>query len=126
MARVEVLGAVERRRRWRYEDKVRIVEESFAPGARVVDVAYRNGIAASLVFTWRRQAKTGELGGTGVAPLLVPVELEPAALAQPATALLPVPWRTEIILVSGRRIIVEGMLDTDAVLKLARGLEAIR
>lgn len=30
MVRAEVLGAIERRRRWRYQDKVRIVEESFA------------------------------------------------------------------------------------------------
>jgi hypothetical protein len=30
------------------------------------------------------------------------------------------------MLVSGRRIIVDGALDTDAVLKLARGLEALR
>jgi transposase len=34
--------------------------------------------------------------------------------------------RVEIVLSAGRRIIVDGALDTDAVLTLARGLEAIR
>lgn len=31
--RVEVLGAAERRRRWSFADKARIVEETLAPGA---------------------------------------------------------------------------------------------
>jgi transposase-like protein len=64
MIRAEVLGAIERRRRWRYEDKVRIVEQSFAAGVMTVtDVARRNGVAASVVFTWRRQAKLGSWAG---------------------------------------------------------------
>src|SRR3979490_1387249 len=57
--RVEVLGGVERRRRWSQDDKTRIVEETLVPGAKVTEVARRNGVAASLVFTWRRQARTG-------------------------------------------------------------------
>jgi transposase len=36
--------------------KARIVEETRAPGAKVTDLAGRNGIVASVVFTWRRQA----------------------------------------------------------------------
>jgi hypothetical protein len=56
--RVEVLGGLERRRRWSQDDKARIVEETLAPGAKVTKVARRNGVAASLVFTWRRQART--------------------------------------------------------------------
>jgi transposase len=61
--RVEVLGVVERRRRWSHDDKMRIVEETLAPGAKVTEVARRNGVAASVVFTWRRQARTVEKGG---------------------------------------------------------------
>jgi transposase len=56
--RVEVLGGLERRRRWSQDDKARIIEETLAPGAKVTEVARRNGVAASLVFTWRRQART--------------------------------------------------------------------
>jgi transposase len=63
MVRAEVLGAIERRRRWRYEDKVRIVEESFAAGVTATDVARHIDVAVSLVFTWRRQAKLGQSGG---------------------------------------------------------------
>lgn len=50
--RVEVLGGFERRRRWSQDDKARIVEETLVPGAKVTEVARRNGVAASLVFTW--------------------------------------------------------------------------
>jgi transposase len=53
--RVEVLGGLERRQRLSHDDRTRIVEETLAPGA-MTEVARRNGIAASVVFTWRRQA----------------------------------------------------------------------
>jgi transposase len=49
--RGEVLGGLERRRRWSLDDKARIVEETLVPGAKVTDVARRNCVAASVVFT---------------------------------------------------------------------------
>jgi transposase len=58
--RVEVLGGVERRRRWSSDEKTRIVEETLVPGAKISEVARRNGISASLLFTWRRQARAIE------------------------------------------------------------------
>ena len=87
---VKVLGA-ERRRRWNYDDKVRLVEETLQAGETVSGVAHRHGVAASLLFTWRRQARNGRLGGETVAAL-VPVEIAstPAAAStcppQPASS----------------------------------------
>jgi len=69
--RVEVLGGVERRRRWSQDDKARIVEETLAPGAKVTEVARRNGVAASVVFTWRRQARTVGKVGACFAPVQI-------------------------------------------------------
>jgi transposase len=69
--RVEVLGGLERRRRWSQDDKARIVEETLAPGAKVTEVARRNGVAASVVFTWRRQARTLEQVGPRFAPVQI-------------------------------------------------------
>ncbi len=69
--RVEVLGGLERRRRWSQDDKARIVEETLAPGAKVTEVARRNGVAASVVFTWRRQARTIEQVGPRFAPVQI-------------------------------------------------------
>jgi len=83
--RVEVLGGVERRRCWSEDDKTRIVEETLAPGARVTEVARRNGVAASVMFTWRRQARTVEKVG----PCFAPVQITAAAETGGKTAKLP-------------------------------------
>ena len=74
--RVEVLGGLERRRRWSQDDKARIVEETLTPGAKVTEVARRNGVAASLVFTWRRQARTAERVGPCFAPVQIAAAVE--------------------------------------------------
>ena len=63
--RVEVLGGVERRRRWSRDDKMRIIEETLAPGAVVTEIARRHGIATSLVFTWRRRARLATVASAG-------------------------------------------------------------
>jgi Transposase len=39
-------SSLERRGRSSYDEKMRIVEETLAPGARVTEVARRNGVAA--------------------------------------------------------------------------------
>lgn len=53
--RVEVRVRRERRRAWSPEDKLRIVQEAFAPGAVAKQVAERYEISTGLLFTWRRQ-----------------------------------------------------------------------
>jgi transposase len=70
---VKVLGA-ECRRRWSYDEKVRLVEETLQTWETVCGVARRHGVAHSLLFTWRRQARRGCLGGDASAAL-VPVEI---------------------------------------------------
>ena len=49
-----VVAGPGRRRRFSKEAKRRVVEESCRPGATVSGVARRYGIAASVVFRWRR------------------------------------------------------------------------
>ena len=130
--RVEVLGAAERRRRWTFADKARIVAESFEPGVSVCAVARRHGIAQGLLFTWRRQAREGRLGGSEPAPLFVPVATSPepppsgvpALIAPPIPAdeITPAPRRArrrrtgliEIELGSGRRLKVDCDVDAEA------------
>src|SRR4030095_8488156 len=59
--RVEIRSGVGRRRRWRDEDKGRIVAESYAPGAVVSEIARRHEISPQHLFAWRKAARNGQL-----------------------------------------------------------------
>jgi transposase len=61
--RIDIRVGVERRRRWGREDKLRIVRESLAPNVVVTEVARRHEISTGLLYTWRKQALAGLLGG---------------------------------------------------------------
>ena len=69
----EVLLGPERRRRWSAEEKARIVAEALVPDAKVAEVARRHGVSRGLIYTWRREATQGLLGGGAGVPELVPV-----------------------------------------------------
>jgi transposase len=128
--RVEVLDGLERRRRWSQDDKARIVEETLAPGAKVTEVARRNGVAASLVFTWRRQAR----GAAVAMPRFAPVRIAPAAEPDDGTRppieddsrMRPVSSARhgliEIELGNRRRVRVDAQVDPEA---LARVLDVL-
>jgi len=58
---IEILGARERRRRWSIEQKLRIVAETEERGASVSAVAARHDVYPSLLHTWRRQVRRGQL-----------------------------------------------------------------
>jgi 2-methylcitrate dehydratase PrpD len=53
--RVEVITSVQRRRRWPFSDKERIVAASLEPGANASDVARAAGIHTSQLYRWRRE-----------------------------------------------------------------------
>ncbi len=129
--RVEVLDGLERRRRWSQDDKARIVEETLTPGAKVTEVARRNGVAASLVFTWRRQARAAAV----VMPRFAPVQIAPSAetvdgKANPSSEddrrVRPLPTARhgliEIDLGNRRRVRVDAQVDPEA---LARVLDVL-
>jgi transposase-like protein len=74
--RVEVITGVGRRRRWRLEDKARIVAESLDPATTSSAVARRHGLHASQLFTWRQQLQRSAsaaqtLSGPGFVPVLL-------------------------------------------------------
>ena len=79
-ATVEIITGVERRRRWRVEEKLRIVAEVERPGACFAEVARRHDVSRGLLWNWRRQAQRGQLA-SAVNRRFVPVHV----LAGPAT-----------------------------------------
>jgi transposase len=76
--RIDIRVGVERRRRWGREDKLRIVRESLAPNAVVTEVARRHEISTGLLYTWRKQALAGLLGG--FMPVRIVANAEASAL----------------------------------------------
>ena len=130
--RVEVLGGVERRRRWSSDDKARMVEETLAPGAKVTEVARRNGVSVSLLFTWRRQARSKpEIeGATHFVPVRISAPAEDNASGGlggakgPTRAVLTTrSGMIEIELGNRRRIRVDAQFDVDALARVVEILE---
>jgi transposase len=116
-----VLG-IERRRRWSRDEKARIVEETLIPGAVVSEVARRHGVAQSLLFTWRRLARTTEPARRD-GSILLPVEIDATApppseatrASRPATSGRRMRSGViEIELGSGNRVRVDNDVDADA------------
>jgi transposase len=132
--RIEVLGGVEQRRRWSDDEKMRIIAE-LAPGAKVAAVARRHGVSPSLLFFWRRQART--LAKNDITPRFAPVriaasdvDLETAKGSSEAsdgarTSAMPAVRGSmiEIDLGSGRRIRVDAQVDADALARVIDVLE---
>jgi transposase len=126
-------GTYVRRRRWSAEEKRAVVSEAFSSG-NVVATAKRHGIQAQQIYRWRERldGRQGPVAFVPVSMASVSMPFSPAPVLDqerqdhsPA-AMLDRSSRVELVLSAGRRIIVDGALDTDAVLKLARGLEALR
>ena len=69
---MEIITGVERRRRWRLEEKLEIVAEVEQPGACLADVARRHDVSLGLLWNWRRQVRSGSLVSE-VAPMFTPV-----------------------------------------------------
>ena len=63
--RIEVITGSMRRRRWSTEQKLRIIEESYQSGTTVSEVARRHGVAANLLFRWRKLLADGGAAAVG-------------------------------------------------------------
>lgn len=123
---IEVLSAADgdRRRSWSDDDKLRIVEESFLGHRQAAATARRHGICRSLLTTWRRQYRNGELGSSRLGSF-APVTVTPEALTAHAgrgNPCRPADCQVEIALLNGRRLIVPSGVDAEA---LARILSAV-
>jgi transposase len=79
---MEIISGVERRRQWRIEDKLRIVAEAERRGARFAEVARRHEVSRSVLWAWRKQARSGALV-SGRAPVFMPVQILPSQSSSP-------------------------------------------
>jgi transposase len=119
--RAEVWVGPERRRRWTVEEKVALVREAFAPGARVAEVARRRDVSRAQIYQWRAALRDGRLGAVGGEI----VDFVPVAVTDEATVPVegPAAEPVEIDLVGGRRLKVASSLPTAELRRLIRAVE---
>ncbi|WP_342629523.1 transposase [Nguyenibacter vanlangensis] len=114
---IEIRRRVIRRRRWSDQEKVRILEEAFAPGASRRAVAEQYGIAQAQLYIWRKQ-----LMMFPAAEGFMPVHVGGLAMtARQPGASSPVA-AVEIVLPNGISIRTGTTFDPDAVCRLVLGL----
>jgi transposase len=135
----EVLVGPERRRRWSEDEKARIVEETFRPGAQVTDIARRHGVSRALLYAWRREARGAP--AVPAAPDFVPVLLSALENPQHGTAApeVAMPDRAsprtprqrthndgeiEIVLPGGARLTLRGRVEPHALRAVLAALKA--
>ena len=120
--RIEVAARVSGRRYWTVEQKLAILRDAFGSGGSVRAACEQHDVGSGQVYTWRRQALTGEL--TGRAPSMVPAFAEVEVSTAPT--LLPAPASSSdqigIELPSGIRLTVGSDIDADALGRIVAAL----
>lgn len=103
---MEIITGVERRRRWRLEDKLRIVAEAERPGAVISAVARRHEVSRGLLCQWRDRVRRGTLAEPPP-PVFLPVHVAapapgPGAALRPREAVTSTSLRVDAAAASGR------------------------
>lgn len=110
--RIEVVAG---RRRWTVEQKLAILRDAFGPDGSVGDACKRHAIGSGSIYTWRRQAMSGELGGARPAALPTFAEVE---LSTPVPALSAPGGHIGIELPSGVKLTVDAGVDAEALARV--------
>ena len=127
----EVLGRIERRRRFSVEQKLAVLSEATAPGANLSEVARRHGLLPAQVYKWRRLAELGVIGVPGASelpsfvaveiaqdvpslPVLAAAEVKPIVAAEAPRRRRRKAGLIEIELAGGRRVRVDRDVDAAA------------
>ena len=133
--RMTVIARVSGRRLWTVDQKLGMLRDAFGSGGGVRTAMERHQVSSGQLYTWRKQAMSGELSGVpapalpsplpGPAPCFAAVEIAepeqppPRAIAEPAQVSV---GQIGIELSSGIRLTVDAGVDADA---LARVLSVV-
>ena len=127
-SRIEVVARVSGRRYWTVGQKLGLVRDAFGSGGSVRAAIDRHEVSSGLLYTWRKQAMSGEL--TGITPVAALPDFAEVRIAAPEqqVALFPpqpllspspdVSGRISIEFPSGIRISVDAQVDTDALARV--------
>jgi transposase len=124
--RADVIAGLGRRRRWSWQEKLKIVAESFADGAIVSHVAERHGLRPQQLFAWRRHVRDDEPPPRHSAPFArVVVEPRPATAVDPACTAVAAPGLDpQIEIVLGPTVVrLRGPVDAEALAAVLKALK---
>jgi transposase len=121
VSRLEVIqtGA---RRRWSLDEKRRIVAESESGPRQLSATARRYGLSPSLLFTWRKLARKGRLGG-GQGVTFAPAVIACEPVWHGAGSQLGERQGIEIVLADGLRMVVDQAIDPGLLARVVGALE---
>lgn len=126
MMRGDILG-LERRRRWRDEEKLEIVLSVGVAGATVTQVAQRHDVTRQQIYAWRHELKKKGLLSTLPEALFLPVAFDgPMELAVPRAAShadAARPARIELQLANGRCLRFDPALEVATLTQVIRAVE---
>ena len=123
-SRIEIVSRVSGRRRWTVEQKLAVLRDAFGPEGRSRTAVDRNDVGSWSIYTWRRQAMSGELAGVRrlAEPAFAEVQVsEPPALPAPFLV-TPVSGLIGIELPSGIKVTVDAAVDVDALSRVIGAL----
>lgn len=110
-------------RYWSYEEKRRIVEASFQPGASVSVIARQHDVNANLLFFWRKLYRRGQLGKSEGEQSFVQVGVV-GSRAGSRAKVPPVPGVIELELPCGIRLRVDSRIEEAALSRVLRAVKS--
>ena len=117
--RIEIVGRVSGRRRWTVEQKLAILRDAFGSEGSVRAACEQHEIGSGQLYTWRRQAMSGELTGTKRTALPSFAEVDVSESSLPVVS---APAQTSdqigIELPSDVKLTVDAGIDTDALARV--------
>jgi transposase len=118
-----VLG-LERRRRWRDEDKARIVASVGVGGVTVTQLAHHHEVTRQQIYSWRHELKKKGLLAPSADVAFLPVDILDLRKPPEAPADMPVaPSMVELRLRNGRSLHFEGAMDAAILARLIQVVE---
>ena len=120
--RIEVVGRVSGLWRWTVEQKLAVLRDAFGAGGSVRVACERHDVGSGSIYTWRRQAMSGELAGVRqqVEAAFAEVRIsEPLSLPAP---IAPIAGLIGIELPSGIKVTVDAAVDADALSRVIGAL----
>ena len=120
--RGDVLG-LERRRRWRDEDKVRIVRSVGVGGVTVTQLADHHEVTRQQIYVWRHELKKKGLLAPSGGMVFLPVDLSNLQNGSAGKDILAAPALVEVRLQNGRSLHFDGTMDAGILARLIQVVE---